>query len=438
MTNLPTIDRSLCMGCEACVGACPTGALSLQGGAAVCDAAKCTGCGECVSACPVGAIRGLPRMAPTGSEQSPVDGEQSKAALAHELDTGHQSHVGGDAANEVWVFAEQSGGRVATVTYELLGEGRKLADALGVRLAAILLGSDTADMARTLGERGADRVYVADRPELAVFQDERYAAVISDAVRRLGPQIVLCGATAIGRSLASRIAVTVGAGLTADCTGLAIDPETHHLLQTRPAFGGNILATIETPDHRPQMATVRPKVMREAPAVPGRAFESVPLLPNAGDAEAERLVETLLRARTERVGFEEAGEDGGASLANADIIVSGGRGLQKPENFALVRELASVLGGAVGASRAAVDAGWIPYAHQVGQTGRTVCPKIYIACGISGQIQHLAGMSSSDIIVAINRDPSAPIFQHATYGLVGDALEIIPALTRAFRKRLGK
>ena len=412
MVTLPVINRSLCMGCGACAGVCPADALSLEGGAAVCDAAKCTGCGVCAGACPVEAIGGF--------------GKEASAPVA---DTAAPA-----AEGEVWVFAEQTGGRVATVTYELLGEGRKLADALGVRLAAVLLGSETKSMAQALGERGADRVYIADRPELAVFQDERYAAVIADAVRREKPQILLCGATAIGRSVSSRIAVGLGTGLTADCTALAIDPETRHLLQTRPAFGGNILATIETPDHRPQMATVRPKVMREAAAVPGRAFETVSLL----DGVEAGIVEAVLRARTERLGFEASTGDGSVNLAGADIIVAGGRGMQKAENFALLQELAEVLGGAVGASRAAVDAGWIPYAHQVGQTGRTVCPKIYFACGISGQIQHLAGMSSSDIVVAINRDPAAPIFQHAAYGLVGDALEIVPALTKAFRRRLGR
>ena len=326
---------------------------------------------------------------------------------------------------DVWVFAEQSRGRVQTVTFELLGEGRKLADALGVRLCAILLGSGTDAMARELGEHGADHVYVADRPELAEFQDERYAAVIVEAVRREKPQILLCGATSVGRSLCSRIAVTLGTGLTADCTALAIDPETRDLLQTRPAFGGNLMATIRTPNHRPQMATVRPKVMREAPATPGRAFETE-LLDIAAD---------ILRARTERLGFE-ASAGSGVNLAEADIIVSGGRGMQKPENFALLQELADVLGGVVGASRAAVDADWISYDHQVGQTGKTVCPKLYIACGISGQIQHLVGMASSEVIVAINKDRDAPIFQHATYGIVGDALVVIPMLTAAFRKAL--
>ena len=324
---------------------------------------------------------------------------------------------------DVWVFAEQSHGRIHPVAFELLGEGRRLAADLGVRLCAVLVGSDTGTMARELGERGADRVIVADLPELAEFQDERYAAVIVEAVRREKPQILLCGATPLGRSLCSRIAVTLGTGLTADCTALAIDPETRDLLQTRPAFGGNLMATIRTPDHRPQMATVRPKVMREAPATPGRAFETEML-----DIAAD-----ILRARTERLSFEPAAA-GGVNLAEANVIVSGGRGLQKPENFALVRDLADALGGAVGASRAAVDAGWIPYEHQVGQTGRTVCPKLYVACGISGQIQHLVGMASSDVIVAINKDRDAPIFQHATYGIVGDALVILPLLTKAFRE----
>jgi electron transfer flavoprotein alpha subunit len=225
--------------------------------------------------------------------------------------------------------------------------------------------------------------------------------------------------------MVSRVAVPALAGLTADCTGLSIDPETKNLLQTRPAFGGNIMATIISPNNRPQMATVRHKVMKEAEVTKGRSGKTV---------EVE-IAEAILKCRTKRLRFD-PDQDTTVSITEADIIVSGGRGLQKPENFALLREFAEVIGAGIGASRATVDAGWIPYSHQVGQTGKTVSPKLYIACGISGQIQHLAGMSSADIIVAINRDADAPIFKVATYGIVGDATAIVPMLTKEFRKIL--
>jgi len=396
------INASTCVGCGACVQECPFGALSLPDQVAVVDPDKCTLCGACVRSCPVEAIA-LP--------------EAQKAAPSADP----------SAYRDVWVFAEQTDNRIQSIAFELLGEGRKLADSLGVKLGVILLGHDVGALVPRLTERGADVVYVADRPELAHFQDERYAAVIIELVRQHRPQILLCGASTVGRSLVSRVAVTLNTGLTADCTALAIDPDTRNLLQTRPAFGGNIMATIETPNHRPQMATVRHKVMKEAPVQPGRAGETVLF----------EVAETLLRARSERIGYQ-AAPGTTVNLAEANIIVSGGRGMQKPENFALLEELAGVIGAGVGASRAAVDANWMPYAHQVGQTGKTVCPTIYIACGISGQIQHLAGMSSSDIIIAINKDREAPIFKHATYGIVGDALQIVPLLTKAFRKALGK
>lgn len=366
------------------------------------DPLKCVVCGACVKACPFGAIT---------IEESAKPKKRKNLAVYR----------------DVWVFAEQFDGQIESITYELLGEGRKLADALGMQLCAVLLGSGIRDRAEALIQRGADRVYLADHPDLAYFQDERYAAVLVDLIGLHKPNILLCGATTIGRSLVSRVAVTTETGLTADCTGLAIDPEEKRLLQTRPAFGGNIMATIITPNHRPQMATVRHKVMQEAVADPSRQ----------GEITVCDLADTLLKARTERLKY--VPEQGATiNIAEADIIVSGGRGLQKPENFKLIEALAEVLNGGVGASRAAVDSEWMPYSHQVGQTGKTVCPKIYIACGISGQIQHLAGMSSADIIVAINRDPDAPIFKVATYGMVGDALTIVPMLTQAFRKRLGK
>ena len=389
------------MGCQLCVKACPFNAIAMDDKVAIIDLTVCTLCGACVEACKFDAI----------------EMKEQQAASADSL----------AAYKNVWVFAEQSDGNIQSVTYELLGEGRKLADELGEQLCAVLLGSDIETRAADLIARGAEKVYVVDRPELAYFQDEAYAAAIIELVNRHQPAILLCGATTIGRSLVSRVAVSTNAGLTADCTGLAIDPETRNLLQTRPAFGGNIMATIISPNHRPQMATVRHKVMKEAEVDSSRQGETV----------VEELADAILTARTKRVKFVPEKEST-VNISEADIIVAGGRGVQKPENFDMLRELAEVLGGGVGASRAAVDADWIPYSHQVGQTGKTVCPKIYIACGISGQIQHLAGMSSSDIIVAINKDADAPIFKVASYGVVGDALKIVPLLTQEFRKVLKK
>lgn len=395
------VNGELCVACGACVPACPFGALSMGDTVVNCDGDLCTACGACVPVCPVDALS-LPEK--TGS---------STANLG--------------AWKDVWVYAEQSDNTIHSITWELLGEARKLANDLGVKVGAILLGYQADHLVQELKEHGADTVYIADRKELETFQDERYANAIIEIVQRYRPQILLCGATAIGRSLVSRVAVTLDTGLTADCTALAIDPSTKNLLQTRPAFGGNIMATIETPNHRPQMSTVRPKVMKEAEAVPGRTGETV----------AIDLVDAILKARSERIGWENT-EGSTVNITAANIIVSGGRGMGKPENFAMLEALAEVLNGGVGASRAAVDANWMPYAHQVGQTGKTVCPTLYIACGISGQIQHLAGMSTSDIIVAINKDPDAPIFGAATYGIVGDALKIVPMLTAEFKKRLNK
>ncbi len=395
------VNGELCVACGACVPACPFGALSMGDTIVDCNGDLCTACGACVPVCPVDALS-LPKKTGTGT-----------ANLGEWKD--------------VWVYAEQSDNTIHSITWELLGEARKLATDLGVKVGAILLGYQADHLVQELKEHGADIVYIADRKELETFQDERYANAIIEIVQRYRPQILLCGATAIGRSLVSRVAVTLDTGLTADCTALAIDPSTKNLLQTRPAFGGNIMATIETPNHRPQMSTVRPKVMKEAEAVPGRTGETV----------AIDLVDAILKARSERIGWENT-EGSTVNITAANIIVSGGRGMGKPENFAMLATLAEVLEGGVGASRAAVDANWMPYAHQVGQTGKTVCPTLYIACGISGQIQHLAGMSTSDIIVAINKDPDAPIFSVATYGIVGDALKIVPMLTAEFKKRLNK
>ena len=397
---IKVIDEK-CVGCTLCEKVCPFGAIEMDDRLAVIDLTKCTVCGACVEACKFDAIELRERT----------------IATKHDL----------RQFENVWVLAEQFDGHIESVTYELLGEGRKLADDLDMDLCTVLLGSDIESQAQDLIARGADKVYVADRPELQYFCDEPYANVLIELINEHKPSIVLCGATTVGRSLVSRVAVSVQAGLTADCTALAIDPETKNLLQTRPAFGGNIMATIETPHHRPQMATVRHKVMKEAGVDSSRT----------GEVIVKEIAEEILKSRTKRLNYVPE-EESTVNIAEANILVSGGRGLQKPENFVIVREFAKVLGAGVGASRAAVDADWIPYSHQVGQTGKTVCPKIYFACGISGQIQHLAGMSSADVIVAINKDPDAPIFDVATYGIVGDALEILPLLTREFSKLLGK
>ncbi len=394
------ILRDRCTGCTLCVCACPYDAIRMVDKIAVIDYDKCTLCGACVAACKFEAIRF-------------EKGEEAKAAI--------EDYKG------VWVFGEQKKGVIQSVVYELLGEGRRLADELGVELACVLLGDAMEAKAQELIWRGADVVYLVEHPKLKNYQDEPYTSVIVELVKEFKPEIFLCGATSIGRSLVSRIAVKVYTGLTADCTKLSIDKEKRLLLQTRPAFGGNIMATILCANYRPQMATVRHKVFKEAQVDNSRK----------GQVIKRGYEEALYESRAKLIDIvEEISET--VNLAEADIIVSGGRGLGKPEGFKAIEELAKVLGGAVGASRSVVDAGWIPYSHQVGQTGKTVCPKIYFACGISGQIQHLAGMSSSDIIVAINKDPHAPIFSVATYGIIGDLYEIIPALTQKFREILKK
>lgn len=398
----PIKIKDNCVFCGACVKACPFGAITQaeRKTAPVIDLQKCTLCGACVVACKFDAIW-----------------MKEKASTGIDL----------NAFKDVWVFAEQHEGEIQSITFELLGEGRKLADSLGMKLCAVMLGSNIQEKAQELISRGADKVYLVDRPELVHFQDESYGNVLIELVNRHKPNVFLCGASTIGRSLVSRVAVKVNAGLTADCTELAIDPKTLNLLQTRPAFGGNIMATIETPSSRPQMATVRHKVMKEAIVNPALK----------GEISLETIAEVLLQSKAHRLKFVPEVEST-MNIAEANIIVAGGRGLQSVENFGLLRKLADVLGAGVGASRAAVDSNWIPYSHQVGQTGKTVCPKIYFAVGISGQIQHLAGMQSSDIIIAINKDPDAPIFKVATYGIVGDLFKIVPRLTAEFKKVLGK
>lgn len=327
------------------------------------------------------------------------------------------------AYKDVWVFAEQRGGVITPVVFELLGKGRDLATDIGdVKLCAVLLGEGLSDMTAQLFEAGADVVYTADSPLLKNYTSDGYTKVIADAINEFKPEIVLYGATHIGRDLAPRIAKRVSTGLTADCTKLDIDPETKGILQTRPAFGGNLMATIKCPNHRPQMSTVRPGVMDKAPVQPGRTGEVVPVTLTLKESDIRTKVIEIVKTAKDQV-----------SLTDAEIIVSGGAGLGDASGFELIKKFADHVGGVVGASRAAVDSGWIDHSHQVGQTGTTVKPKIYIACGISGAIQHLAGMQTSDMIIAINKNPNAPIFEVADYGIVGDLYQVIPELIEAWK-----
>ena len=396
------IDRELCIGCEACVEACAFDAIHLDEQELAVANDNCTACGACIDECPVEALR--------------LPGAETPAVVTTDL----ESYQG------VWFWVEQFNGEAGSISWEMAGKGRELADQLGVTLTACVLGNDVEHMAQEAISYGADRVFLVDDPTLTQYRTDPYAAVMVDLVERHKPEILIMGASSRGRDLAGSIATRLVTGLTADCTGLDIDPNTRQLRQTRPAFGGNIMATILCPNHRPQMSTVRHRVFevpekdssREGQIVRGNA-----LMPE--DEIASKVIDFIV-------------EEENVNLADARVIVSGGRGVKGAEGFEPIRELAQVLGGAVGSSRAAVDAGWMPYAYQVGQTGRTVRPDLYIACGISGAIQHLAGMRTAKVIVAINRDPEAPIFDVAHYGIVGDLFEVVPALTEAFRKKLNQ
>jgi len=331
----------------------------------------------------------------------------------------------------VWAVAEMREGRVLPVTRELVGAARKLADSLGAEVWVALPGAGDAAAKDIEGLFlcGADVALVAGDKRLAPFNDELEANLLCRLIEKHKPEVVLGAATAHGRALMPRVAVKTESGLTADCTGLAIDPETGELLQTRPAFGGNILATIRSPNHRPQMATVRPRVMVAPEPDPARAGKGRIVREGAEAPDFARIKEILASVQ----------EDEGATvnLSDAKIIVSGGRAMKGPEGFKLLKELADAVGGAVGASRAAVDSGWIPYPHQVGQTGQTVQTDVYIACGISGQIQHLVGMQSCKVIVAIDVKPDTPMMQLADVAVNGDLFEVIPALLDALRKKDG-
>jgi electron transfer flavoprotein alpha subunit len=387
------IDREKCVVCGSCLSACPFGLLEISDGRLQVKEG-CTSCGACQDACDCGAITV----------------EKLQAAAPAD-----------DASRGVWVFAEQWRGGLKNVTYELLSRGRALADTLKTDLSAVCFGHNIKDINRLIAY-GADKVYLIDSPDLADNQEDYLTYKLVELVNAHKPEIVLGGATALGRSFIPRVAAVLNTGLTADCTGLDIDTEKRLLLQTRPTFGGNIMATIICPNKRPQMATVRPRVFKKNAPDANRKGQMIKVDFKRESITAKTRLLNFIEDVTERI-----------KLEDADIIVAGGRGLGKAENFKLLGELAETMGAAVGSSRAAVDEGWIPYSHQVGQTGKTVCPKLYIACGISGAIQHLAGMQTSDVIVAINDDPNAPIFQVAHYGIVGDLFQVVPLMIKKLK-----
>ncbi len=389
------IDPAKCRGCKKCITACPFDALFMEGKLAVVRPDECRACNACIKACPFVAI--------TSTAKAP----EEKVDLS--------------GFNGVWVFAEQHGGKVQEVAYELLSTGRRLAKDRGCEVAAVVLGHNVKDSATHLIAAGADKVYMVDQPELAQYEANVYTDALNQLIAKYKPEVILAGATAIGRAFIAKVAVRARTGLTADCTALSINKETYLLHQTRPAFGGNIMATIMTPDHRPQMATVRPKVFKMSPPDPMR--------------KGETLLETLkLVAPTTRI-VKSVRSSASVNIAEAEVIVAGGRGMKKAENLEMLQRLADLLGGSVGVSRACVDSGWISAAHQVGQTGKTVAPRIYLAFGISGAIQHLEGIRGSDTIIAINNDPAAAIFNVADLGIVGDLFEILPMLVEAVEAR---
>jgi len=394
MAGIRVIEEK-CTGCGACISACPYGCIALVEGMAAIDESCCQLCGVCISSCPEGALE-LLESAKKLEDKSKYRG--------------------------VMVVAEQRRGKIHRITYELIWIGRKLADKLGEELTCVLIGKGVRKYAEGLVKRGADKVLVYEDERLEILREDPYADVIVDAVKAEMPSILLMGGTSFGRALAPVLAARLRTGLTADCTGLDVDEE-GNLIQTRPAYGGNIMATIVCKEKRPQMATVRYKVMKEAGEDPNREGLII-----------ERELPSNLRDRTKVL--KEVVEEG-QSIEDAEIIVAGGGGIRAPEDFKLLEELANLLGGAVGASRNVVDKGWMPKSKQVGLSGKTVRPKLYIACGISGSVQHLAGMKNSEVIIAINKDPSARIFDYARFGVVGDLYEIVPEMIKILKEIKG-
>ena len=415
-----------CIACGArCQMSCPKDAIEMNDqGEPVIILEKCIGCRKCLKICPVDALeiyytpeeeKILAEIAARTKAVAPAVEEIDKEAAAT---LARLKEYRG-----VWVFIEQTAGEPAQVSWELLGAGTELARTLGVELCSVVIGDGVESLCQESFSYGANRAYLIDDPIFHHYRTEPYYKAICHLVRKYKPEIVLMGATGLGRDLAGAVATELQTGLTADCTGLAID-DRRFLLQTRPAFGGNIMATILTESTRPQMSTVRPHVMSLPQRDVSRRGEIIrETVPGKEEDFAVKVLEIIDNRK-----------EGEVDVAAAEVIISGGRGMCAKENFGILQELADELDGVVGCSRGAVEAGWMPAERQVGQTGKTVRPKIYFACGISGAIQHLVGMQDSDVIVAINRDRQAPIFEVANYGIVGDVLRIIPALTNRIRE----
>ncbi|HDN97815.1 MAG TPA: electron transfer flavoprotein subunit alpha [bacterium] len=385
-----------CNLCRICIEKCPFGGIEEKEGKIVINE-NCRLCGICVKECPQNAIL-------------IVEKERKKDISKYK---------------GIWFFAEQKKGKLLSVSFELLNACLKLKEKLGEEVSGVIIGGkNVEEMGRELIKRGAEKVYIVKDDSLEEFQEEPYIDILSQLIERYKPSILLASATMVGRSFIPSVAARIGTGLTADCTGIDIDNESKLLVQIRPTFGGNLMAKIVCRDHRPQMATIRPKIIEEAKIKDNPDGKLI--IEEFSSFSVNKRVKIIKREMTKNV----------VDLQEAEIIVSGGRGLRDGKNFSMIWELAELLGGAVGASRAAVDAGWIGYPHQVGQTGKTVKPKVYIACGISGAIQHLAGMQTSDYIIAINKDPDAPIFKVANLGIVGDLFEIIPVLIKKLKNKV--
>jgi electron transfer flavoprotein alpha subunit len=386
------IIKEKCVGCKICIGSCPFGAIEvLEKKANI--GQKCTLCGSCSESCKFGAIN----------------------FMMERVEREDFSEYKG-----IWVFAEQRYGKLKTVSIELTSKAKELAEVLQTKVTVVVFGSEVKHLSKELIAYGADDVIIMDAEWLNDFNDHVYGELMIDLIKEYKPEIVLIGATSNGRSIAPFISSTLRTGLTADCTELEIDKAERLLMQTRPAFGGNLMATIICPNSRPQMATVRPKVFK--PSNPDYSKKGNCILLTV-PSPIEGFVKKI----------RDIDNDTGLNLTDADIIVSVGRGIGNQKNIQLAQELADALGGALGASRPVVDSGWLPYSQQVGQTGKTVAPKIYIACGISGAIQHLAGLADIETVVAINNDPDAPIFKVANYVVVGDVKEILPLLTEKIK-----
>ena len=385
------VDKETCVGCGACVAVCPVGAISLEDKAHI-DADACIGCGACVNGCPVGAI------APEG------------AVAKKEVENNH--------GTDLWVVTELENGEPVGVTYELIGVASDLAAKAGEKCCAVLVAAEAGDVPQKLIAAGADKVYVIADARFADYNTDLYTDAICQLIDAYKPSALLIGATADGRDLAPRIAARKMTGLCADCTELDIDVDNQVVEWTRPALGGNILATILCKETRPQMGTVRPKVFKAKPMDATRTGEVINFT-----------CENLVTSPVELLKKEAVGGTSSIKIEDAEVICSGGRGMGSADNFKILEEMAALFeNGTVAGSRAVVDEGWIGHSCQVGQSGKTVTPKIYFACGISGAIQHLAGMTGSDTVIAINKDANAPIFNTAQYGIVGDVNVILPKL----------